>query len=188
MSPDEAAAIRYALLHETNGAHLTGFASALAPEEAVAASLLFARAQVLERRHELGRDRMRALLDAVNHVASEPPEAYAEPGLTAQVAQLRAFAAARGLSPLALEHAVLAAAGDVVAKPSTSIAALPPPAQALVLGLIASLDPQITPPVLVLKPIASSLLRADPGATNAAQRAERARWVRQYLRESVIRA
>ena len=180
MTPEEAHAVRYALLHETNPTHLTGFASVLAPEHAVAASLLFARAQVLERRRTLGTPLMTALLDRINAVASAPPQGSLEPGLAELAAQLR--------SRPGLAHAVLAAAGDMVAQPmTTSLADLPPEAQGLVHRLLADVAPGVTPPILVLKPIATSLLGSDPASTTPDKRAQRALWVGQYVREAAIR-
>lgn len=52
LNPHELAAIRRALLSENNPSHLIGFASCLSPYFPVAASLLYARSQLLELREQ----------------------------------------------------------------------------------------------------------------------------------------
>ena len=52
LTPNELAAIRRALLIETNPSHLIGFASCLSPYFPVAASFLYARSQFLELREQ----------------------------------------------------------------------------------------------------------------------------------------
>ena len=181
MTPDEAAAIRFALLHETNPNHLIGFASALSPEHAVAASLLFARAQLIERRRELGTATTLRALDVLNRLASEaslePP-----PAARALKQALDAYAHATRTDPATLGHAVVNAASDLLVNPAAAMPELPPVGQALAHALLA----EIVPGIRLIHPMTDRLMRTLSALTPPGQHAERARWVRQYLEEARV--
>lgn len=185
MTPEEAEAVRYALTHERNPTHLAGFASTLQPEEAVAASLLFARAQILERRRELGKKIYPRLLDMVSRIASTPPSAAVRRSIAGEVEAVRSYGAATGAS---VDHAILGRASDMIASPGgVDLSALPGVVQNAILALIVPIFDRGAPPIAILHPMAAVLLRADPRATTPDQREHRARWVWQYLREQSLR-
>ena len=181
MTPEEAAAIRFALLHETNPNHLIGFSSALSPEHVVAASLLFARAQLIERRRELGTAATLRALETLNQLASaSAPEP--SPSARAMKQALDSFARQTGIDFSLLEHAVVNAASDLLVNSEASLPELPPVGQALAHALLA----EIAPGIRLIQPMADRLVQSLPALTSPGQRAERARWVRQYLEEARV--
>lgn len=181
MTPEEATAVRFALLHETNPNHLVGFASALSPEHAVAASLLFARSQLLECRRGLGTEVTLHALGALNQLASTPPP---EPPLIARTMKqaLQSTAFATGANLPRLEHAVVNAAMDLLIDPNAPLPELPAAGQALAHALLC----EIVPGIRLIHPMADRLVQTLPALTDERQHTERARWVRQYLAEEQV--
>ena len=178
ISAPELLAVRRALAVETNPNHLVGFASTLAPEHAVLASLLYARAQVIERRREMDPRLLVRALTTIRELAAVTDEPL-EPALVDAKIAIDTFARATNVDPRILEHDILCASGDLVIDKDAPLTELPPPAALLARKLVA----ELTPGVRFVRPVATRLCRCGPEFTTPEQRAERDQWIRQYIRE-----
>lgn len=182
MTPPELAAVRYALARETNPSHLVGFAGALRPEHAYAASLLWARAQVLEHRHELGRATLASVLGRFPALLDARESGAVSPELAAARSELDRAARLLGVPVTQLEYQTRLAASDLVVEPRASFADVPP----AVLALARLLVVEIVPGVRCLRPLCESLCPGATSMTTPAQHAMRVRWASQYAREAKL--
>lgn len=180
MTADEVLSVWTALRTETNPSHLFGFASALAPDHCSSASLVHARACILEKRRSFDAPTLMHLLDAVRMAGSRTTPIASVQELVAARAWLDGAARQLRFDPRHLHRAARAAAGDLVLDAQARFPELPAPMIAIARRLLLTVGP-----VRVLDPAAVRV--ALPPSTALAtddERESRARWVRHYLREA----
>ena len=208
MTNAEAIAFRDAITGETIPSHLFGFASALAPDHCAAASLLHARATLLEQRHMVDGAMLAQLLQGLQKLAFEPsmvPPA-AQQVLLGHRRQLDAHAASYRAPPALLYRKVRQTAGEMVVDGGATFADVPhavvATARALVVQLVgpanetsASLSlrsGRTRPRSLLVRVVDPARVRlALPPTvhlTSASEAEDRARWVRHYARAARMRA
>ena len=189
MTLPELAAVRRALACERNPNHLLGFAAALAPEHCVSASLLHARAELLEQRRCVDPRCLQAALAAVGAIAMTPMAASAQHTLLLQHrAAVDRYASLLRGDPRVLYAAVRSAAGDLVVDDSATLDELPSCVRDLSRSLVERVEVSGVPVVRVLHPTSVRVALPPSGATVADQLERRGRWVRQYIQEARIAA
>ena len=128
MTPAEVAAVRTAMATESIPSHLFGFASALAPDHCAAASLLHARAALLDRRHTLEDRTLAQLLHILGQLALEPvprPTAPQTLALLGARRQIDALAASLRTPPPLLYRLARQTAGEMVVDETATFADVP---------------------------------------------------------------
>lgn len=183
MTSAEAKAISYAIANETNPNHLVGFAAALAPEHAVPAGLLWARAQLIERRRSFAHADLHAALAHLAAIAEGRASVPTDPSHATLTAQVYALSQPLHRDPRLIFCDVLKVAGSLAIDNSANVGDVPVPVADLARRLVC----EITPGIRFVHPHAATL-PTSPMFTPPSQKEERARWVHQYLREAAIRA
>ena len=181
MTPPELTALRQALRTEYNPNHLFGFASAMAPDHCVSASLLHARATVLEMRRRMDPNVLHQLLEAVTARAYGAPATDPTAALRRRN-ELETYARRSRVDPRPLYRAVRSAAGDLVIDPSADLRDLPPP----VAGLAEVLVLQLGPVRVLSSDLVHRALPPSRELTTADEYARRLRWLRQYQQEALL--
>lgn len=185
MTNAEAMAFRDALARETIPSHLFGFASALAPDHCAAASLLHARATLLEQRHMMSTTTLAQLLLALQKRAFESVAAPAtQVVLLSGRRQLEALATSYRAPPALLYRKTRQTAGEMVVDDGATFADVPHIVVAVARALIVQLGP-----VRVVDPARVRLaLGPTVHLTSTSEAEDRARWVRHYARAARMRA
>ena len=181
LTSDEASAILFALREETNPGHLISFAATLAPEHAVPAGLLWARAQLIERRREMPRALLEQALGELVAVGEGRAALPTPPDLPTLTAAVYLLAGPLRRDPRFLFGDVLKAAGDLAVDDSAGLRELPVPIAQLARALVV----ELVPGVRFVHPAAASL-PTSAMFTLPSQREDRARWVRQFTRQALI--
>lgn len=183
MTPEEAAAIRYALRKEINANHLVGFASSLAPEHAVPAGLLWARSRLLERRRSLDPLLLSLAFKDLIEIAEGRVSVPCDPALDALQGDVYALSRPLRRDPRLLFTEVCRIAGQLAVNGGASLSDVPVPMATLARRLVV----EIIPGIRFVHPAAARLGPRAPELTSPSQREDRARWVRQYAREAALR-
>ena len=186
MTDAEAMAFRDAITTETIPSHLFGFASALAPDHCAAASLLHARAALIEQRRMMSAATLPQLLLALQKVAFEPaaPPAAAQQALLGHRRQLEALAASLRAPPALLYRKTRQTAGEMVVDNGATFADVPHAVVAAARALVVQLGPvRVVDPARVRLALGTTVHLTSPSEAE-----DRARWVRHYARAARMRA
>ena len=186
MTNAEAMAFRDAITGETIPSHLFGFASALAPDHCAAASLLHARAALLEQRHMMNGALLTQLLQGLQKLALEPSmmTSATQQALLGHRRQLDALAASHRAPPALLYRKARQTAGEMVVDGGSTFADVPHAIVAAARSLVVQIGP-----VRTVDPARVRLMLPPTVHLTSSNEAEdRARWVRHYARAARMRA
>ena len=185
MTRAETTAFYDAITGETIPSHLFGFASALAPDHCAAASLLHARAALLEQRHMMNGAMLTQFLQGLQKLAFEPSMTTpaTQQVLLGHRRQLDALATSHRAPPALLYRKVRQTAGEMVVDGGSTFADVPHAVVAAARALVVQLGP-----VRVVDPTRVRLMLPPTiHLTSPSEAEERARWVRHYARAARMR-
>ena len=186
MTNAEVTAFRDAIAGETIPSHLFGFASALAPDHCAAASLLHARATLLEQRHMMAGAMLARLLQELQKLAFESaaPPAAAQQALLGARRQLEVLAASLRAPPALLYRKTRQTAGEMVVDEGATFADVPHAVVAAARALVIQMGPiRVVDPARVRLALGPTVHLTSPSEAE-----DRARWVRHYARAARMRA
>lgn len=189
MTPAEVVAFREALRNEDIPSHLFGFASALAPDHCAAASLLHARATLLEKRHMISPALLAQLLLMLQRHAFESMalsmalSAQTQRALFDHRRQLEALAASYRAPPALLYRKARQTAGEMVVDDRSSFADVPHAVVAAARALVLPIGPvRIVDPARVRLALPPTVHLTSPSEAE-----DRGHWTRHYARAMRMR-